>query len=802
MFIFLCQKKQNLTYYTVYGIIKLQQIMGVGIMENNKININGNDITSHYVNTLLRRYKIACAGNDEVIDQLAESFKQSGLDENAIERLVRYAKNASIILSKPGNYVSADNLKEVLDRVNIGLIESLSDVYSRFYNALDEQPIAQDLEGNDVYESKGFSRSIRDIVSNIIPKYDKDIIVVNEKTIADMNMLAFIYSELKKYLPKSVYFADTNSVFRYTDEIVEKISSTKFLSHMNDEGQKAIREVCETLTSSGLLGNDSLTPENLNSLLNKTSSILYSSNKEKILALQENIAKYKDYLLGFVGSDKKFIDMINRNIDFKKVIDKSGIVLGTAPETQKANMLLYTGSNLDQAVQNSGVLMADKSKDGLAKFGAMKVSIEPEDLYNMLVTSPSIILSSFTPSKLYDIGNEFDQILTSMFEDNEIDNPSRLNMGQFPLEELVTGKNLKDLMYIVPDRHKFDPNQKHRRDVFIENILTLNTIMDGTQIFKIIQNNVRVLTKDPVILKTDIDNLIKANMSDPSEFDKQVNKYVNQLINQGSSGPVGGFGSITHTGASKKSESIKVDDTFVIKTDYFDAKVDQIDDQVDLDGDDLVKKINDCFQRIYEKFKSINDYFNYVEKSFANNQKPHSGFQVSIVRSHIVSNINQISKLILQLEKVDPKLARGFMQQLNLLKINCNNVSERCEQKMNEFNRNHPKLEYGKEYQKNVGNESLYQYIQRTKKGAKNIQNEEYRNSAMDNILEFERLSKGRIEQEFIDANADRINANKEYMQELPYYSIYAVTMQEMYKIENVLNNQCQSFEIDVHGIN
>lgn len=738
--------------------------------KENLLASNPNEITNGFVTAILTAYKIAYAGNKTIVKQLVELFREANLDKDEVKTLIRNAKNASILLAADDEYISSAHLKNILETMDKKTIEALSQIYKDFFTTISENKkiIAKDKDGKNIYESKDFSVMLKNLFSNLLRDKNNNLRHINEEAISNMQSLMFIYKTLKPYLPDSIYDASTNTVIRYADEIVKKISTTNFLQHVDISDADTIKEICETLTNSTILGNDSLNQDEFKSLIVKTSTILYYSSKEKILALRENIENYKEYLLEHANSNKDFEDLISKNLTFKNIVAKAGKTLTTSPETQKANFLLLTGSNLGESVSKTNSTINGATPQDFLKYRKMKVDITPEDLYNLLVKSPST-LSAFNPTKLFTIGKEFDSILSDLFDQNEIQNPNRLNIDQFPIQDLVTGKNLKDLIEIIPSKNSSDPQSKNRKNTIAENILTLNKIMDGTQIFKIMQNNIKILTLDPSILKNDISKLISDNQEDHSNFDEQVNEYVNRLIKTTSNQ------SHTHRDNAnhKTQESSQIsldpldtDDTFEVKTDYFITEEDII-----------CNKINECFQKIYRAF-------NYIE----NNTDSNHQLVINSKANEIHRNIKTIKSLISRLTNLDPKLAKAFLHQLELCKVNCNNIIDNFNIKLKEIATKNPIIQNGKEYNKQPDEYSLYSFIQDSKKRTEFIEDEEQRNEAFKNLVEFEKSKKDIITKERRQANADRIDANERFVNSLPQYSALSVAINELNKILGTLN--------------
>lgn len=731
-------------------------------------------ITISHVISLLKMYKVGCAEDKVIIRQLVNMFNDAQLNKEEVRNIIRESKNAAILLTPINEYICSEHLKTTLESINHEIIKCLSQIYTEFFDIFSKNKkiIAKDSNGNFVYESKDFSIILKDIFSNILHDKDNQLIEINEETISNMNSLLFIYNTLKPYLPESIYDASTNTVIRYADQIIKKISTTNFLQHINSDNETSIEEVCQTLSSRTLLGEDKLSKEDFKMLITKCSSVLYSSSKDKILALRDNINKYKDYLLEHTNNDEQFKEMIENNINFKTILAKSGVILAATPETQNANFYLLTGNSLKHTIDMTGYSINAITIEDYIKYGRMKVSIESEDLYNMLIKSPSIILSAFTPTRLFSIGKEFDEIFSKLFEENEINNPSRLNIKQFPIEQLVTGKNLKDLIEITPDKNKLDTNRDSRKNIIIQNIITLNRIMDGSQIFKIMQNNIKIFTLNPELLKIDIENLIQKNLDTPDNFNADVNEYVNQLIKDQTTKQTRRETNSTASASSKTAVTgLDIDNTFEVKTDYFKSPT-----------EDLINKLDAEFLKLYSNFK-------YIETAIENMDLS----TIRVKRSNLLKNISTIKELITYLGIIDKKLAKSYFQQLILCKNNCNEMIASCDKLLTENKKKNPIIQNGKAYHKAPGEGTLYDFIQRTKQFTTSIQDEESRSSAFNNLLEFEKSKKETIIQEHKNANIDRTNANQQLLESLPDYAAYSVAILELKKINQALSIEEES---------
>lgn len=756
-----------------------------GMMEN----IHQKNIDRGYVKYLLKKHRIGFAEDEKIAEDLITLFVNAKLDKVSADNLMKNAKNTAILLTD--GFVTTENLLDILTKTNINTIEAISKVYKEFMN-VDEKatPIGKNAKGKTVYENTGFSNALKEILGKHLEQQDSEVIEIKDSTIEDMNTLAYIYNTLRDYLPSSEFNAETQVVSRPAETAIRTIASGRFLEHINKENIGTIKEVCEILTSTDCLGEDALSSKELESLVSRCTSILYTSSKAKVVALKDNINNYKDYLLEKLQSDKAYEELIKENITFKKTLSRSGVILATPPDTQVGTYHLLTGKNLGEALELSGSSVCADSSEELMEYKKMKVHMDPKDLYNFLTNSPSMILSAFTPSTLCSINKEFNVVLTKLFNDNEITNPNRLNHKQFPLENLVNGKNLLDLLELIPDKNRKDPDKEERINGYTKNILTLSKVMDGTQIFKVMQNNIKIIAHNPEKLAEDIDKIINENQGDLEKLAEEINKYVNQKMPcKNKRVKTKDENTTDNSDKKRRTRRSKVPANLIDTTDDFDITVDifdpnkTTDDSLDVSATQnpttLINNIEECLENINKDLHTIQTY---VKENKENTLR--------IRGNSIVKNINLLKQLIYKLSEFNPNLATSYVYRLNNFKNDCNTLMQDLNNAKSTIASENPTYQRGREYHKNPDNniKSVFNDIQTMKSHAKNLSSKELIAEFLNDSKKKEKAYKETIADEQKISNADRIILNQNFVDSLEGYSSYSVAVMQLNNIINALS--------------
>ena len=446
--------------------------------------------------------------------------------QQAIEYLGK-AKRASLILGGDlrGHYYSVAGIKHILETQNKHTIDVLANAYLNFFTDYDNKTFEIKLNENGANYTKkataGMTLFVQRIVKKLIDIFDenaKQFIGFTEEKLAAIEDLSLLYQSLIKRLPDPE-LDSANVVVRFADEIIEGLTDNKFFKAMEFDTAK---KVVETLTDKTLLGDNAFDKAEFKKLLSKTQSILAVSTKDQILTCQEILGNYRDYLFNLASDDEKFKAEINKKVTLKSLATKAGVILNTPTSTQQAIFKLLTGTTLGELQEEDDKAFFGVDQKYVDKYKNFKLNFKPYQLFTLLTQTPSYMLNTFTPARLYNMVRDLDNIFKKALSD--IVETDKFEKSKFNIYNAIGYGNIVDILKTNVTALSSQKGQ----DNFVNNIHNLYMVMGSEEIFKVVQNNILFFLQDSKEVNEKMTNII--NDFYKTQDRKTLTKAINDLV--------------------------------------------------------------------------------------------------------------------------------------------------------------------------------------------------------------------------------------------------------------------------------
>ncbi|MBQ7453009.1 MAG: hypothetical protein IJS68_01935 [Clostridia bacterium] len=451
-------------------------------------------------------------------------FRNRWMTVGDARELLKSAKRATILLNESIGKVRISHINETLHKYKGDTIERLSGIFGDFFDGyLNTKYGSYTIGERKLKTTTRLTEFMTEIIKKveiIFDKSNKSIERFTDEKLDYLTRFAMLYRTLAQELPTPRPNMETKEMERPADTLVAKLVENKFFEDLDF---RLAKDIVKALRSSELLGEDALTKEELDKLLNKTQSVLIASSDEKIQVCRDVVVEYHDYLMNLVQDDNKFKDMVNKNVTFKNLISKAGILLNVPVETQKATAMLVKGATIGDFISKFPEFKVGKDEYEMRRIKDFKLNLTPYDLYEMLTSQTSETFQHITPRGIVAIADNYSKIIDEVFKDAP--QTARMNRADFPQGEFLNNKNLLFMLRQSSANVKMSSRVKN----IASNIRSLAMVMDGKQIFKIMQNNMAILYEDNAVLSGLIKDAIKAADGNNAVLSTRINEIVNTV---------------------------------------------------------------------------------------------------------------------------------------------------------------------------------------------------------------------------------------------------------------------------------
>lgn len=670
-------------------------------------------------------------------------------------------KRASILLAPDFNGDSIKNIINTIEQTNEQTITSLSNAYYTFYHSYDQKSTLKTDKGY-VRETKQLSIKLRSWLSKIIGEEDNLIAHLSDESLEKLSDVAHLYRILKPYMPKSEYNKAQGIVVRHTDKVVDKILSNKFLENFD---ARIAQEVLESLTDDNL-SFDKFNEKELAKLIKQASSILYKSSKEKIDNVYNIIDRYREHILTLVDDNQKFQDEVNKNVTFKSLVSRSGMLLTNSKDSQEATYMLLTGKPISAVYKElDKKAFPGLSEDDIKKYFGTKINLTPYDLYHILTNNTSL-LTLISPNSIVKSTKELDSVLDLVFEKTH--KTLRLKRENFVFSKYINRKNLPSLVYK-------SELTKAEIENFADNIISLNTLIRDTEIFKVMQNNINLFFQDNKTISSDLAKIKAECGTDKEKLSLLLNQYVNQKF----------------TVDKKRSNTNKT------PTDYTqDPSDDKVETVIDPDEPFTI----DVDGGIYEKPKTFSEILKNLTLEDSLNilgeiasdlesqlQQSEFGFDFNptytrLTVQHVQKLIEKSEKLIEQNYSNEQNISIAYTHILDDLKnIRFKKIAEDCKFYLGILNEDFPYQGRGKDkHIKSAQKGSIIERLDADLEANKHVKNPKLKQLLEKHRKEIISQFKDDIKEENLIANAERIKKDNDSLQINNYYAFCSLLSKEL----------------------
>lgn len=454
--------------------------------------------------------------------ELYEIFVERGYDFKTANAILNGARRMAILSNESQEIVMVDILdlfKNHCSKLDEIKYQKIDAVVRRFKEYYTKRKI----------KTPKIEKMIQEIYVAIKSRADsvnKDLAEFTEQDINRMFIVASIYNSINNYINAE------NGESRAADSIVGEKLTQAIVNNQNLAINEMLKENAEELmesltSSSAFLPEDEIfSGEELKRLLKHTTSIIYTTDAAKATQARLILKNYIETLkleIEHGTPEESFLNALTA----KRLVIKSGSLL-TAPESLKTGIDLVSGKTISESITPSG--KGKKTQEQLVElFPGLKIEgFTAKKQAYLLSRSPSLLNELGGATALKSITSIVDGIAIGLYgmspETSIEERIQKIKQNGFNVDGLLHADNLNELFN--GDALKTATAKKR----FGENLTILSKILSPSNIQKIIQHNINFLCQDPQVLKSNLDEIVKAANGDPHKLKDGLEEYVNAVI--------------------------------------------------------------------------------------------------------------------------------------------------------------------------------------------------------------------------------------------------------------------------------
>ena len=485
---------------------------------------------------------------NELLQALLEIFKEAKLTSQDVREIIYGAKAAImhgsdryIKFSKKENF---DMLIEVLlKEKDLSIFKSIEVADSLFQKYFNEYNLSHDKLGN-VMQSL-WKLSVKEFLDKTA-KTTKKITLFSKETVEIYNIFAGLYysiiahvGEIPSKKLEGVYLREVDRI------IVEKIATNKTAIKGIIEKEDQLTRFNEFLHALRFNSNKNIafTAEEVALLLNSTSSIVANASAEKWNMISKKLEKHIEDLSNLYNDTE-----IRKAFNSKKLLLKSGTIIGVKPSNIETTSKLLLGQTIYQALSTNikevsksvGKNVSSAKKYILYKLLPNLAIVDIDRETNTYILKERVTtFANLNTNSIYDLIENLSTCLYRAYGlDSDIVNIVErvkfLKSKGFDFEKMITKDNLFELFprKILEKKNKLLDYNESKTDLsenIIENVKIFTKLISSNDIQKIIQHNFNFLCQDPQILLNKIKEIALLS-SDLDAFKTSFEEYINQII--------------------------------------------------------------------------------------------------------------------------------------------------------------------------------------------------------------------------------------------------------------------------------
>lgn len=481
--------------------------------------------------------------NEDTLELLDHACKEM-TNRHDIAEFVKDVKNAAVVFNDE-KYLSPEKFNQILGNLSDLEITMLSEAVQQFNCYKNSTIEREDGSGEKIVVGEGIYDYIREVAGKVFTPKELSTCVIPYEKVNQFFHLSELYVGLATKYLESPRLAPNGKVHRPADKIVSRLSGTYGLLDQFTTGSAVENsfDVIETLQDARILGDNvgsdllrsihnedivegnAFTKVETEKLLNKNLSILLTSDANKIKVAQSVLLCLSGVLRSMAQGDEEFVQLVDENINLKKLALKSASFLGASSDSLLETFELLIGRIVKDSV--SADTASSKKYKANERYADMRISTNELSVYH-LVTQTPFILSELNSNKMFTIGKYFDEVIDNVFTDEKgnklLSTSQNFKRSDFDVNTFLTGNNIATMMYLASNVKTPESEAGKARQA--ENIKFLSSIMDGKNVFKIMKNNMSIINMDSNMLKLDIEELFNRYGQDNDLLSNKINEYL------------------------------------------------------------------------------------------------------------------------------------------------------------------------------------------------------------------------------------------------------------------------------------
>jgi len=473
--------------------------------------------------------------------KLLNMHKYRNLDSETEYNLYNFFVNRGLDFFQASAYLNGAKKRAIISSENEKLIRlNLLDLISQYSSQADIELFKRihEIDGKfkEVYRNAKIKHPNTDKVIKAVNKaiksrsdaFTHELREFTEAELEKMWNVACIYNTINNKLNKNGENFETDAIIgQGFAKSIEKNQKLKLDSQLVAD----VEGLLESLTSKtdNLPDDEIFTAIEVQRLLKRTTSLLYSTDKIKATQVREVLKSYLMQLNTLAESRPETKEFLNKTTA-KAVVLKAGTILSRTPELISEGLDLMMEKNVQQIMetrQENSKSVRDKQKRELRELMPnLKIQGFDLDTHVYMIQKKTSLIASLNLLTVAKSANQLiDGLSSGLIEGaNELSTKEKIEkLGDMGInsEDLLHADNVFDLTLS-------DPLALEEKQLsFSGNVKTLSQILSTKDIQKIVRHNLGLLCQDPEWVKNEINEILNKNRNDRSGLKEELEKFVN-----------------------------------------------------------------------------------------------------------------------------------------------------------------------------------------------------------------------------------------------------------------------------------
>lgn len=448
-------------------------------------------------------------------------FVNRGMEYEDAYTFMNGAKKRAIISSENEKMVKLDILDLLRNhstQADIALYKRINEIDKKFKEFYTNNKIK-------ATKTDQIMKAINKAIKNRNDAFSQTLYEFTADELTKMYNVACIYNILNNTMGTiGLHTADDIISMRFASSI-EHNQTLK----INEELVKSIDGLLNSLTgpTAPLPQSEQFQPAEVERLLKRTVSLLYTTDKIKATAVRKMLKTYLDNLTVLAENQPKEKEFLNKTTA-KSIILRAGSILVRTPESVEETLDLLMGKSVSQIASVSPQsITQDTIKQKCATFYP-NLSIEgfSLDKHLYLLQHQASIIGSLNLRTLYQSETQLVDGLTSgLIGDpstlSTIEKIDKLKLLGINPEALIHADNITDLIISNP----LSSSEKQLN--FSENIKLFSKVLQASDLEKVVKHNLPLLCQPPKEIETTVSTILLKNKNDSEKLKTELEKFIN-----------------------------------------------------------------------------------------------------------------------------------------------------------------------------------------------------------------------------------------------------------------------------------